>query len=217
MLERQHSQLIAGVHEMYKLLQRGDSWPSTMLESLGQNEGQPLTHQILEALGVLQTSPQEDADDPNREWQTFEQHPQDDGIMNASTTTSPVVQNSLSPKIRTPKQSTAAPRSTIVQQRRSDFETDPLAVEQYNFVISPLTTFTPYLKQEPPFSANTAYSMQQHQQAFPDQSSGQAVYDETMGLGGNTPGNGDIMALDWTGVEDMFDSNPPVVQPVCTG
>ena len=59
--------------------------------------------------------------------------------------------------------------------------------------------------------------MQQHQQAFPDQSSGQAVYDETMGLGGNTLGNGDIMALDWTGVEDMFDSNPPVVQPVCTG
>ena len=217
MLERQHSQLIAGVHEMYKLLRKGEDWPTSMLGLLSRNDGQPLTHQILEALGVLHTLPQEDADDPDEQWQTFEHHPLDDGIVNTSTTTSPITHSLPPPQVQTPKQPAAPPRLMIAERRRSKFETDPLAMEQYNSAISPFTTSTPYLKQGPPFSANVAYTTQRHQESFPTPFSDQQLYDETITFGGNTPGKGDVMALDWTGVVDLFDSNPTMAESMQTG
>ena len=66
MLERQHSQLIAGVHEMFRMAQEDSDGPTIALRELAhQTESQPLTHQILEALGVLHCSSQDEAEDPN--------------------------------------------------------------------------------------------------------------------------------------------------------
>jgi hypothetical protein len=51
MLEQQQGQLVAGLQELYKLINDGQRWPGSRLE-VGSN-GQPSTHDILERLGVL--------------------------------------------------------------------------------------------------------------------------------------------------------------------
>jgi len=54
MLEQQQGQLVAGVRELYHLLRTGRGWPGAPLqEALG---GHPLTHDILERLGVLHSA-----------------------------------------------------------------------------------------------------------------------------------------------------------------
>ncbi|KAL8899885.1 MAG: hypothetical protein Q9207_005972 [Kuettlingeria erythrocarpa] len=54
MLERQQAQLIAGIQKFHSMTQKGDPLPTDPLESNGR--GQPLVHQILQRLGVLQAS-----------------------------------------------------------------------------------------------------------------------------------------------------------------
>ena len=61
MLERQHSQLIAGLQELYRRTQTGQSWTLPQLELVNHN--QPLTHKILESLGVLRAEEWEDDQD----------------------------------------------------------------------------------------------------------------------------------------------------------
>lgn len=56
MLERQQAQLIAGVQGLHQMIQKGDGLPLGALET--SRTGQPLVHQILQRLGVLE------ADDP---------------------------------------------------------------------------------------------------------------------------------------------------------
>ncbi|KAL9028744.1 MAG: hypothetical protein Q9196_002936 [Gyalolechia fulgens] len=56
MLERQQAQLIAGVQGLHQMNQKGERVPAEPLEANGI--GQPLVHQILQRLGVL------DAGDP---------------------------------------------------------------------------------------------------------------------------------------------------------
>jgi len=51
MLEQQQSQLVAGVRQMYRKLLNGEKWPGSALPE--QQEGFPLTHDILERLDVL--------------------------------------------------------------------------------------------------------------------------------------------------------------------
>jgi hypothetical protein len=51
MLEQQQSQLVAGVRQMYRKLLDGETWPGSALPE--QQEGFPLTHDILERLDVL--------------------------------------------------------------------------------------------------------------------------------------------------------------------
>jgi hypothetical protein len=55
MLEQQQSQLVAGLRELYRRLQAGETWPGLPLES--SHEGHPLTHDILERLDLLHSSP----------------------------------------------------------------------------------------------------------------------------------------------------------------
>lgn len=51
MLERQQLQMIAGIQELYRRLRNNEAWPCSVLEDdLGP---QPLTHKVLETLGVL--------------------------------------------------------------------------------------------------------------------------------------------------------------------
>jgi len=55
MLEQQQSQLVAGLRELYRRLQAGETWPGLPLES--SHEGHPLTHDILERLDLLHSNP----------------------------------------------------------------------------------------------------------------------------------------------------------------
>lgn len=50
MLERQQAQLVAGLQEMYKRMKSGHGWIGALLDDAA---GHPLTHDILESLGVL--------------------------------------------------------------------------------------------------------------------------------------------------------------------
>ena len=51
MLENQHSQLVAGLQELYKRIQSGQGWTGPPLKET--SHGMPLTHDILEHLGAL--------------------------------------------------------------------------------------------------------------------------------------------------------------------
>lgn len=55
MLEQQQTQLVAGLRELYRRLQKGDDWPGSPLKD-AQN-GHPLTHDILERLNLLHAPP----------------------------------------------------------------------------------------------------------------------------------------------------------------
>lgn len=51
MLEQQQAQLVAGLRELYRRLNTGDSWPGATLQDA--SNGYPLTHDILERLDLL--------------------------------------------------------------------------------------------------------------------------------------------------------------------
>ena len=113
MLERQHTELISGLQELYRRIQAGEPFPSHPLEPA--YNGQPLTHKILEALGVLQSD--EDWEDGDKavtfEGMTWQGHEQDGYAYDASTTTtSPITQTPFSPITITP-----FPQSTIMAKR----------------------------------------------------------------------------------------------------
>ena len=113
MLERQHTELISGLQELYRLIQAGEPFPSLPIEPA--YNGQPLTHKILEALGVLPSD--EDWEDGDKAvpfggmtWQGLEQ---EGYAYDASTaTTSPIAQTPFSPITITP-----SPQSTIMAKR----------------------------------------------------------------------------------------------------
>ena len=52
MLEQQQTQLVNGLHELYKRITNGRGWEGQILNDSGN--GRPLTHDILSHLGVLQ-------------------------------------------------------------------------------------------------------------------------------------------------------------------
>ncbi len=116
MLERQHAQLIAGLQELYHRTQNGDGWTGPPLV-LGN---QPLTHKLLEALGVLELDQWEDTEDVGNTWQVFEKQGHDDNGWTYSNTGSPSTQAAFSPT--SPTQS-AFPQSTIMSKRQSKLQT----------------------------------------------------------------------------------------------
>ena len=56
MLEQQQVQLVNGLHELYKLVLNGQAWEGPLLNDSGNCR--PLTHDILDSLGVLQSDNQ---------------------------------------------------------------------------------------------------------------------------------------------------------------
>ena len=54
MLEQQQSQLVNGLQTLYGKMLRGQSWPGPPLQE--SSNGRPLTHDILEQLGVLDSN-----------------------------------------------------------------------------------------------------------------------------------------------------------------
>ena len=61
MLEKQHSQLVGGLQEMYQRLRRATLWES---EPLDESSGRPLTHDILAALDFLEPNEEEFIEQP---------------------------------------------------------------------------------------------------------------------------------------------------------
>lgn len=102
-----------------------------------------------------------------------------------------------------------------MERRRFKYETQSRGMEQYNTVLPQLLTHLPNVKAGPPFSADMALGSQQ-QHMFPDDFSNTQAYDDTMGLGDNTPGRSGLMNLDWMGMEDGFDPMPPTMLPLQT-
>ena len=109
MLERQHAQLIGGLQELYRRTQHSDGGIGPRID-VG-NDNQPLTHKILEALGMLQPDEWEDSEGVDCAWQDKERRGQDDRGWIYSGTGSPCTQAAFSPVMPT---QTAFPQSTIM-------------------------------------------------------------------------------------------------------
>ena len=125
MLERQHTQLVAGLQELYRRIQAGESFPALELG----DHGQPLIHKILESSGVLRGDDWEDNNgdvfDTELSWRNFDllQSGTQDyaSVYGDSHSTSPATQTTFLPMSNT---QTAFPNSTIMAKRRSKFESN---------------------------------------------------------------------------------------------
>lgn len=60
MLESQHDQLAKGLQELYRRMIRGKGWPGAPLAT--SITGNPLTHEVLERLGILQQATQDNVE-----------------------------------------------------------------------------------------------------------------------------------------------------------
>ena len=187
MLERQHAQLIAGLQKLYRRTQNGDGWPGPRLEDV--NHGQPLTHKILEALGVLQIDEWEDSESVVYPWQGFEQQRQDNGWI-YSETASPSTQAAFSP---TSPAQTSFPQSTIMSKRRSRAQNGLAPITQTLSMPPPLTTTLAYMQPEP------------YNHAFPNQVptlSDTSLSNEQMNIGLDRAAGS---MMDWSfGMDDLF-------------
>ena len=116
MLERQNGQLSAGLQELYRRAQNCRSWTEPRLEFGDHN--QPLTHKILEVLGVLHPDDREDMEHVNHDWQSSEPQEQDgnDWDWMYSAMDSSPTQAEFSPNSPT---QIAFPQSAIMSKRQS--------------------------------------------------------------------------------------------------
>lgn len=178
MLERSHAQLTAGLQELYRRTQNGDGWRGPRLESVNHN--QPITHQILEALGVLRTEDCEEKESVDDIWQGFEGHGQDNNGWMYSERASPPTQATFSPK--SPAQ-TAFPQSTIMSKRRVKHQTN-------------LPPITQTLTLPPPIlPSSTSAKPEAYNHPFPNQSP--TTLDTFDRASGST--------MDWSfGMDDLF-------------
>lgn len=128
MLERQQLQLTAGLQEAYRLISTGQSWPSRPLEIT--HYGQPLTHKILEGLGVLQSDEWADCGSSGApDWQCIEQQQITDvtesvlycdDVLVETAATSPTTATTatFSPTETSQNRTMTFPDSTIMTNRR---------------------------------------------------------------------------------------------------
>ena len=144
MLERSHAQLTAGLRELFRRTHNSDGWTGPRLEL--ENHNRPLTHQILEALGVLQTEDWEEPESVDDNGQGFERYGLDsDGWMFSESASSPA-QVTFSPGSAT---QTAFPHSEIISKRRSKLQPDlPLATQTLTMP-PPVMTTSASMKAEP--------------------------------------------------------------------
>lgn len=142
MLERQHTQLLTGLQELYRRAQNGQGWDGPPLDPI--NRGRPLAHKILDALGVLCKDEWEDDDGPDgmSSWQSFEQqsHRGSDILHDHSDTVSPATTMAISPLSVPPP---AFPLSTIKAKRPSKYKASRPPTSQ-PLSTAPLPVLDPY-------------------------------------------------------------------------
>lgn len=168
MLERQHAQLIAGLQELYRRTQDGQGWRGTPLDLV--NNGQPLTHQMLERLGVLRSYEWDDSEclDDMPPWQSFEQRSQEEHgmIHDPARTTSPILTPAVSPTSQS-----AFPHSAIMAKRRSKQKPSKTPISP-TLLMTPMVSWThPYDDDYQPLPYNTdldsSFESSQHDPELP--------------------------------------------------
>ena len=176
MLERQHVQLVAGLQEFYRRTQTGQGWSAPPLELT--NHGQPLTHKILEHLGILtpyqQDSKTDQGDTPS--WLDFDQQFQEgSGTMyDTSSNTSPSDAVTFSP---VPDALVPFPNSTVAARRICKYEMPTSQTIDVPVVARPQSLNGrnfPY-GFEPNPSKPSSYSQGMHQQLLPPSMSTVAI------------------------------------------
>lgn len=143
MLERQHAQLITGLQEFYRRTQNSAGWTGPHLEVV--NHDQPLTHKILEALGVLQIDEWEETESVDGTWRGTEEQGQDNNGWMYPESASPSRQGIFSPESPT---QTAFAQSRIMSKRRSIFRPNLPPVTQTLMMPPPLITTSASVKLE---------------------------------------------------------------------
>ncbi|KAL2046311.1 hypothetical protein N7G274_001758 [Stereocaulon virgatum] len=199
MLERQHTQLIAGLQELYRRIQAGESFPALELG----HHGQPFTHKILESLGALQGDDWEDNNgsifDTELSWRNFDlpqSGTQDYASMYGdSHSASPATQTTFSPTSNT---QTTFPHSTIMAKRRSKFESNNSMATNQTLSVPPLLNTNNPTYHPGNFTSSSSFQIPPHLNTFNNDN-------------GFTNDNGDngYGHIDWMnlGVDDLF-GNP---------
>ena len=212
MLERQHAQLIAGLQELYRRTQSGEGWTGATPEPV--NYGQPLTHKILEALGVLNQDEWDDNGGPDGStWTSFEQQAREQASMYVSSPASPETQATYSP-VSSP--SSGFPDSSIMSKRRSKYQSGPMPAYGSTLPMPSVnTTFVPYTKTEFPYTPYTGMT----DSAYPTSATMPSLHynDHNMDYNGDQ-GRMLNMELDWTfGSDDMFENSSGHGMPLRVG
>lgn len=190
MLERQHAQLIAGLQELYRRTQTGDGRIGPRLEV--EDHNQPLTHKILESLGVLQSDDWEETESiDDGTWQGIERQGQENRGWMCSETVSPSTPATFS---RNSPTQTAFSQSTIMSKRRLKCQTDMPPITQTLSMPPPLTTN--FALVNPEAYTNAAFSSQ-----MPTSLDTLTTNESTNMDFGNAPG----AMMDWSfGMDDLF-------------
>lgn len=190
MLERQHAQLIAGLQELYRRTQDGGGWTGPRL--VIENHNQPLTHKILEALGVLHPDEWEDTGIVKGNWQVSGEQGQDENRWMFSGTSSPSSQPALSPISPT---WTAFPQSEIMSKRRLKLQTSLAPTAQTLSMPPPLMASFACIKPEL-YNHTVSTQTPTPSDAFPSY--------EQMNTG---LGRASCSTMDWSfGTDDLFGS-----------
>lgn len=158
MLERQHTQLIAGLQELYRRTQPGEGWVGPRPDSV--NYGQPLTHKILEVLGVLQQNEWDDGEGFNgTAWHSYQQHANDLASAYSSSATTPSTEAAFSPLSAT--QGSVPKSATMVKRRPKDQGSPTNAIKQETQMPYPPTNSLPSFGEMdfPHTMADSSFSM----------------------------------------------------------
>lgn len=147
MLENQHAQLVAGLQDLYFRTQNGRGWTSTPLELV--KNGQPLTHKILEGLGILGTDKRDDEATQGSisSWVSVERQNQEESgnMYDISEATSPTVTTPFSP---TSAAQASFPGSTMKIRRRSKYEISSSQILDMPSMTVPQSWHDPYSSEQ---------------------------------------------------------------------
>ena len=143
MLERQKKQLSAGIQELYRRAQNCHSWTGPRLEVGDHN--QPLTHKLLEVLGVLHSDDREDIESVNHDWQRLEAQEQDGNDWMHTRRDSSPTQAACS---QDPPTQIAFPQSAIMSKRQSKLNVSLMPTAQTLSMPPPLLVSSACIKPE---------------------------------------------------------------------
>ncbi|MCJ1453252.1 hypothetical protein MMC28_003598 [Mycoblastus sanguinarius] len=150
MLERQHVQLIAAVQELYRRVQTGQGWQGPRLEKVKYDR--PLTHKILEELGVLQIDEWDEVNGSGAGWNTLEHQTPNDGFTYTSILNTPSTQTTFLPSTQE-----AFPNSTLIARRR--MKSLGALTPGQTLSMPPLDTNFPSTATAGTFNAGVAYQL----------------------------------------------------------
>ncbi|KAE8372203.1 hypothetical protein BDV26DRAFT_274586 [Aspergillus bertholletiae] len=140
MLEEQQRWLVDAVHKLYRHVTEGDGWPGTPLQC--ENDGHPLTHDILYHLGTLNQSKQSLLETTEGTTQDTEYRTSPESVDTTSDTThTERFPSHISEDVLT-HDSLAPPTATSLPLQNASFKTEPSMPQ------TPAGFFTPHIPME---------------------------------------------------------------------